>query len=180
MDFYNIKESMKRLFSVLIACVSGLLITAGSEVLGFDKAVDWALVHFVIEATDAEGNSIISPDMPGMTLSFQGVTYVVRNPFDPQTVQTKAYLAQFGGFYAQLKDDEDGKDVYYLVFGEIDGASDMDEDIVLCWPDGSKDEIHYHCSDHRIWPEPKCNRSWKLNGENHEGNVFQFVGKSSQ
>ena len=73
-----------------------------------------------------------------------------------------------------------GKGVYYLVFGEIDGASDMDEDIVLCWPDGSKDEIHYHCSDHRIWPEPKCNRSWKLNGENHEGNVFQFVGKSSQ
>ncbi len=62
MDFYNIKESMKRLFSVLIACVSGMLITAGCEVLGFDKEVDWALVHFVIEATDAEGNSIISAD----------------------------------------------------------------------------------------------------------------------
>ena len=43
--------------------------------LGFDKEVDWALVHFVIEATDAEGNSIISPDMPGLSLSFQGESY---------------------------------------------------------------------------------------------------------
>ena len=48
----------------------------------------------------------------------------------------------------------------------------------LSWPDGSTDVIHYHCSDHREGKNPRCNRSWKLNGQPHEGSHFHFTGKS--
>ena len=174
MDFYNIKESMKRLFSVLIACVSGLLITAGCEVLGFDKEVDWALVHFVIEATDAEGNSIISPDMPGMSLTFQGESYTV------EEAQVPAEIPRRYKFLALPARTAEGSpsDEYYLWFGEIDGAEDMDEDIVLNWPDGSMDIIHYHCSNHHKWPQAGCTQIITLNGVEQEFSRFKFTGKN--
>ncbi|MBO4656553.1 MAG: hypothetical protein J5639_02150 [Bacteroidales bacterium] len=54
----------------------------------------------------------------------------------------------------------------------------MDEDIVLKWPDGSKDTIHYHCSDHTSRPPIECNRWLKLNGVSHEGCTFTFTNKS--
>ena len=165
---------MKRLYSVLIACVSGLLITAGCEVLGFDKQVDWALVHFVIEATDAEGNSIISPDMPGMSLSFQGESYTVEEAQSP-AANSRPYR-----FLALPARAEDGSpsDEYYLWFGEIDGAKDMDEDIVLNWPDGSMDIIHYHYSNHHKWPQAGCTQIITLNGVEQEFSRFKFTGKN--
>ena len=168
---------MKKLL-IPFVMLAGLFVTDGCDMLGGGLTVDWAPVSIFIEAVDDSGHSIISPVMPGMTLTYKGKTYIVSKPSDPQTVQTKAYMAQFGGFYAQLKDDGEEEELYYLVFGEIDGAADMDEDIVLNWPDGSEDIIHYHCSNHREWPEPKCDRSWKLNGSKHEGSIFRFSGKS--
>ena len=30
---------------------------------------------------------------------------------------------------------------------------------------------------YRGGPNPKCNRSWKLNGVKHEGSTFRFSGK---
>ena len=116
--------------------------------------------------------------MPGMTLTFKGETYTVKDVEDKSNPETKAYLAIMEGLLAVPQYEINGKTVYRLVFGEIDGAADMDEDIVLNWPDGSKDVIHYHCSDHREGRHPKCNRSWKLNGSEHEGNTFRFSGKS--
>ena len=157
------------------------VLTAGCEALsGDDWVVDWYPVNVYIEAVDAEGNSIISPDMPGMTLTFKGETYTVKEVENREEVRTKAYLAIMEGLIAQPTMEVDGKTVYRLVFGEIDGAADMDEDLVLNWPDGSRDVIHYHCSDHREGRNPKCNRSWKLNGQKHEGNTFRFSGKSLQ
>lgn len=88
--------------------------------------------------------------------------------------ETKTYLARIYGLFAVPTTDKQG---YYLQFGEIDGAADMDTDIVLNWPDGSEDTIHYHCSDHREGRHPKCSRSWKLNGKAHDGNTFSFTGK---
>ena len=141
--------------------------------------VDWTPVSVYIEATDAAGNSIISPVMPGMSLTFKGETYTVQQAREyPEIVQTKAYLPVMFGLVAEKVSGTDELPVYRLVFGEIDGAADMDEDIELNWPDGSKDVIHYHCSNHREWPEPDCDRSWKLNGKKHEGAVFKFSGKS--
>lgn len=129
--------------------------------------VDWAPVNVYIQATDNDGNSIISDDMPGMSLTFKGEIYTVQPA-------TKAYLARMEGLVAE----KNAEGVFQLRFGEIDGSADMDEDLVLRWPDGSTDTIHYHCSDHKARRNPTCNRYWKLNGVDHDGAVFVFTGKS--
>lgn len=154
-----------------------LLVTGSCEVIPDDGwIVDWYPVDVIIEAVDAGGNSIISPDMPGMSLTFKGETYTVKTRQPEYELPTKAYLAIMYGLIATpWVVDEEGNQQYRLVFGEIDGAKDMDEDLILNWPDGSKDVIHYHCSDHREGRNPRCNRSWKLNGKEHDGVVFKFV-----
>jgi hypothetical protein len=139
--------------------------------------VDWNPVNVFIEAVDAEGNSILSPDMPDMTLTFKGETYPVTEGYFPANPPTRMYLPTMYGLVAQAY-EVDGQTVYRLCFGEIDGAADMDEDILLHWPDGSEDVIHYHCSNHRTWPSVNCKRTWKLNGDKHEGGTFRFTGKT--
>ena len=167
---------MRKILIALLASTA-VLSTGCEKIFGGDWIVDWAPVNVYIEASDTDGNSIISPDMPGMTLTFKGETYTVKGIENQGEAQTKAYKATMEGLIAQPLMEVNGKTVYRLVFGEIDGAADMDEDLVLNWPDGSKDVIHYHCSDHREGRTPKCNRSWKLNGNKHEGNTFRFSGK---
>ncbi|MCR5561464.1 MAG: hypothetical protein K6F58_06585 [Bacteroidales bacterium] len=166
---------MKR--TLLIALLAGAMSAVSCEELGGDWIVDWTPVSIYINAVDSEGNSIISPDMPGMSLTFKGVEYPVQD-VESARGATKAYLAIIHGLLAVPQYEIDGKTVYQLVFGEIDGAADMDEDIVLTWPDGSRDTIHYHCSDHREGRHPTCKRSWKLNGKAHDGGIFSFTGKS--
>lgn len=165
---------MRRLFQILMLgaalAASACNKPAGENQEPDDKGyliIDWAPVVVSILAYDNAGKSIISPEMPGMSLTFKGETYTV-------TEYTKEYVPYMFGLLAIKKTDGD----YYLGFGEIDGAADMDEDLVLNWPDGSTDTIHYHCSDHKNERYPSCNRSWKLNGEDHGGDVFVFTGKS--
>ncbi len=167
-------------FIYAIAVMAGLV--AMSSCSGFlnngNLIVDWSPVVIYIDANDAEGNSIITDGMPGMSLTFMGETYQAKTEkqaWEDAHAQTKAYLARMYGLFTRQYEDEDGDSRYYLVFGEIDGAADMDEDIVLHWPNGSVDTIHYHCSDHQESPVIKCKRSWKLNGEEHEGPVFKFT-----
>lgn len=159
---------------VLAAICSILFIGCDKEKEGY--IVDWAPVEIHIYAQDSNGNSIIQPEMPGMTITFQGETYTVTDWESARDeMRTKAYLARMYGFVAETCPEDSTK--YRLYFGEIDGAADMDEDLVLTWPDGSKDTIHYHCSDHKEGKNPTCNRSWKLNGQKHEGHIFRFTGK---
>lgn len=148
------------------------------EETNFDgPIVDWTPVNIYIYATDSQGHSIIQPDMPGMTLTFQGKTYSVKDKdayYD--SIRTKAYLAVMRGLLAEPVDTTANPKEYRLYFGEIDGAADMDEDITLNWPDGTTDVIRYHCSDHN---ESKITvkRSWKLNGQDHDGGTFHFTNK---
>ena len=166
---------MKKQFLLVLVAVCGILLT-GCEKSNDDWIVDWAPVEIYIHAVDADGNSIIQPEMPGMSLTFKGENYTVQDwSHRYDMIATRAYLAQLYGLYAQPLADDSTK--YQLYFVEIDGATDMDEDIVLTWPDGSKDTIHYHCSDHKEGKNPKCNRSWKLNGQKHQGSTFHFTGK---
>lgn len=167
---------MKKLLMSL--CVlAGILAAGGCEAIEDDWIIDWAPVNIYITATDSDGNSIISPDMPGMSLTFKGETYTVKDwATRHQSVETRLYLAILSGLFAQPSQNNDG--TYRLYFGEIDGAADMDEDIVLIWPDGSKDTIHYHCSDHRGGRNADCKRSWKLNGKKYDGPIFKFTGKN--
>lgn len=154
---------------ILLSCI---LAVAGCNVIG-GYCVDWAPVNITIQAYNTDGNSIISPEMPGMTLTFKGETYTVQKSQYEQ-IQTKTYASYLSGLIAyQIADG-----VYELWFGEIDGGADMDEDILLHWPDGSEDVIHYHCSNHIEWPSPSCKRSWKLNGKKQERCNFIFYNKS--
>ena len=160
-------------FIAILTC----FLLSGCEEIVNEYIVDWAPVNIYIYATDKEGNSIIEPDMPGMTLTYKDRTYSVNDWNNRYDTPTKAYLAQLYGLFAQEVEVRDSVTTYRLIFGEIDGAADMDEDIILNWPDGSVDTIHYHCSDHKGGKNFKCNRSWKLNGKKHEGNEFTFTGK---
>lgn len=163
---------MRKIIQAIIA-LAGLSALGACSNLPGTMIVDWAPVDIYITATDSDGASIISPGMPGMSLTFKGETYTVA----PEA-ETRAYAAYMGGLRAQRYEGTADAPVYRLVFGEIDGAADMDEDIVLSWPDGSTDTIHYHCSNHREWPEPACRRRWKLNGKSHDGCIFAFKGKN--
>ena len=168
---------MKSFLPTLLAVVTSLTAVSCLK-SSTNYEVDWAPVYIIIYANDAEGNSIVTPTMPGMQLEFRGNTYEVQTWEEViERSGTRAYLAVLIGLFSQpgsaYSDDPDAP--YRLVFGEIDGAADMDEDIVLSWPDGSKDIIHYHCSDHKEGATPTCKRYWLLNEEPHEGNSFTFT-----
>ena len=60
--------------------------------------------------------------------------------------------------------DSDNNDDYKLV----DGACDLDEDLVITWPDGKQNTIHYHCSDHHETGEVSCTRWYALDGVRQE------------
>ncbi|MBO7112117.1 MAG: leucine-rich repeat domain-containing protein [Bacteroidaceae bacterium] len=165
----------KTLFAIAaLACT----FFSGCEIIEDDRIVDWAPVNIYIYATDSAGQSIIRPDMPGMTLTFKGETYSVKDTRDPNdSIHTRAYMPFMYGLFAEAVDTTANPKEYRLYFGEIDGAADMDEDITLNWPDGTIDVIHYHCSDHN---ESKLtvNRTWELNGKDHDGSTFHFNDKS--
>ena len=172
---------MKRLIYLCIAAV--MLVGCDKEELPDDIIVDWTPVYIVIHAVDSDGNDIIKEDMPDMTLTFRDETYHVDNLYE---TTTRAIAPRFWGLYFIRANDVDGRSNPYgvynpsqqncLVFGELDGSKDMDEDILLTWPDGSKNTIHYHCSDHKVSrKEISCKRTWKLDGKSHEGYVFEFV-----
>jgi hypothetical protein len=163
---------------LVFAALSALMF-AGCEEFNIDNPiVDWNPVNIYIYATDSTGNSIIQPDMPGMSLTFKNETYTVRDwseKYD-SIIYTRAYLAILYGLFAEPYYDDNDSLQYRLSFGEIDGAADMDEDITLSWPDGSTDVIHYHCSDHNE-RKLSCKRTWKLNGKKHDSGIFHFTNK---
>ena len=161
-----------------IACIATCLLNLGCSLDNDDDwIVDWSPVYIYINATDAEGNGIIQPDMPGMSLTYKGEIYTVQDWEQMyQRTSSKAYLARLYGLFAQPGSAyASAESPYRLIFGEIDGALDMDEDIILNWPDGTIDIIHYHCSNHKSGKNASCNRSWKLNGKNHNGSEFGFI-----
>ena len=163
---------------LVFAALSALMF-AGCEEFNIDNPiVDWNPVNIYIYATDSTGNSIIKPEMPGMSLTFKNQTYTVRDEREKydSIIYTRAYLAILYGLFAEPYYDDNDSIQYRLSFGEIDGAADMDEDITLSWPDGSTDVIHYHCSDHNE-RKLSCKRTWKLNGKSHDGGIFHFTNK---
>lgn len=120
--------------------------------------VDWAPVNLYIYVSDNEGNDLLDPDgtefIAGMlSVEFKGSSYM-RKP------SSKAYLAILDGF--ELKQDAHG--VWFVQFGEIDGAAEYDDDIIVRWSDEDKDIIHYTCDSHNE-RKLSCRRSWKLNGK---------------
>lgn len=111
-----------------------------------DYVVEWTPVVLSVIACDKDGNDLLGPETKGITITFRGTEY-------------ELFLQKY-----QMLDDFGNLHRYRLVFGEIDGAEDMDEDLVLTWNDGEKYTIHYHCSEHVGGAYPHCTRLWMLNG----------------
>lgn len=148
-----------------------------------DIIVDWAPVCLYLKVTDGQGTDLLDPENPknmiyGTTITFKGETYEAKDLdwSERYTLrgksETRAILAIMHGL--RLVKDKPGVDGYSLVFGEIDGAADMDEDLVVTLPNGMTGTIHYHCSNHNE-RKLKCDRNWKLNGEKTKSNVFTFI-----
>lgn len=152
--------------------------------------VDWYPVSVFITVRDKDGRDLLDPSLTdgyvhGTTLKYKGETFGVRSILTgTSTVPTKAYLARMQGLrLAQgplSMSPTEQRNCYYLVFGEIDGALDLDEDLVITWKDGTEDVIHYHCADHKVEKQKDgnwfidCERSWQLNKQ-PSTNPFQLV-----
>lgn len=164
--------------SAWMACLCGLLLSGCLELGNEDYIVDWAPVSLYIYVTNEAGESIVEPEMPGLTLTYRGETFEVLPPeWETEFYgKTRAYMPmmyglvfQKGSYYSKEKDAPNR-----LMFGELDGGHALDEDIVLTWPDGSTNTIHYHCGNHN---ERKLKRTirWELDGKKHYSNEFTFI-----
>ena len=184
---------MKRIASFYILALALLTVACNdiNEVEGIDRPiVDWYPVNVIVTIQDKDGNDLLNPSasgnyFDGASITFKEEQHEARR-LEPgeywSAIPTKAYLARIKGFrlvYETLTISGKQENRWFLVFGEIDGAKDMDEDLVITWPSGKTDTIHYHCSDHRVEKEKgewviDCKRSWKFNGKDAT-NPFHLV-----
>ena len=172
--------------SLMVSCSEGL-----SDERPWDRLiVDWSPVVLYFEIDDAAGNDLLDPELANKlveetTITFKGKTYEVsRSWLDTgnrrdASLETRYYMPTMVGLqlikWSMVRTVET-KDRYVLYFGEIDGALEMDEDLVIQWPDGKKNTIHYHCSDHKATEkEITVNRWYSLDGKKTESNLFKFI-----
>ena len=154
---------------------------------GEGMLVDWAPVSIYLRVVDGEGSDLLDPMNPsnlidGTSITFKGETYEASRQWyetgqSYEMPATKAIFAPLYGLFlvnGEMFHNNSETAGFSLFFGEIDGAADMDEDLVVTLPDGTTGTIHYHCSKH---DERKltCDRSWKFNGNDIAGNIFTFV-----
>ena len=170
---------------ILLLLTSILALSSCSEEIGDDYIVDWAPVDIFVQLQDQKGNDLLDPNDPqhnyidGTTITFRGETYEVSRlwyeqdrPFiHPQ--DTRALPAiPYGLCLARMEWLNQNANGFALYFGQIDGAADMDEDLVLTWPDGQQNVIRYHCSDHKEGKHADCKRWFKLDGVKQESGHF--------
>lgn len=145
--------------------------------------VDWAPVDISIMVQDVQGNDLLDSTNTslyvagGVTASFKGKTYELGSTQPKETVKKnslKALPPEWNGFRIEKRKVSEADSVYMLVFGQIDGADDMHEDLTLTWADGTKDVITYHCSDHNE-QSLSVNRWYKLNGKLEKGSLITIV-----
>ena len=180
---------------------TALLVDELSMEIGDGYIIDWAPVELHIHLHDAQGNDLLDPENPnnlidGTTITFCGKTYEASREWyekgmfhdwqytepikgeeqEQEDVSTRACLARLYGLYLLRNGvPYETKPGFQLYFGEIDGSDDMSEDLVISWPDGSRNVIYYHCSDHHEGKHATCNRWFKLDGKKQTSREFDIV-----
>jgi len=181
----RLKTIIMRKF-ILLCVITVMSLASCDKSENGNYVVDWSPVSLFVKVADAQGADLLDPKNPenmidGTTITYKGVTYKAsRTLYETGLLdnepQTKALLARIYGLYlvSDSTQIEPAPVGFSLRFGDIDGAADMDEDLIVTLPDGTTGTIHYHCSKHNE-KKLSCNRSWKFNGEKTDRNVFTFV-----
>ena len=146
-----------------------------------DMIWDFSPTVFMIMVSDSEGNDLMDPDFEGNWLerpikgTFDGKTYegiVTKAAIDEP--QTKMYLALIKGFYIYSY-DYTHTDQYILTFGELDSAKKWDTDLIIDWPDNTRDVIRVqHAYRWKLDGHPEFYTGFKLNGEPVEDKIIHL------
>lgn len=178
-------------FIYLLLVIVALLACASCAKIENDNFhYNWEPVDISIVLSDATGNDLLDPSCPsnmldGTTIEFRGETYTIDmeiyNAYESWkgmsfmttssgTAMTRSSAAEDVEMYGvYLVSDEmsyvkkEGRSKYYLLIGQIDGAEDMNEDIIITWPDGRRNVVNYRCSDHNDL-KMSVKRSFRLDG----------------
>lgn len=151
---------------ILLGTVLLFFFTAGFTACDNGDMRIWDIYPIVlsISVQDAQGNDLLNPETPGsiahrdIKALYQGKTYEK----DSVVYPTRAYLAQLKGLC--IWKGENG--LYYLTFGEFDGARTFDnEQVVIDWNDGTEDVLAFSSKLYWNWKkEPVIDRVFFLNG----------------
>ena len=124
-----------------------------------------------IYVNDADGRNLLdgregSLDTKNISATYEGETYSVE-------LQTKYYMPSFRGLV--LKKDSAGNNK--LVFGELDGAKNLDYvDLVISWGNGTSDTITIF-NDYKVKSNGKLDitRRFYVNGKKMDSDTDKFV-----
>lgn len=156
---------MKRIILSIIAA-SALLSSFTSCINKSDPAVLWYPVNLMIFVQDQNGNDLLDPEYKYNIISEASLNWEAKEyrPVSEMPVTGEYKLSLLN---TSMFGEEDAKNLpkqgYFLNFGEIDGALDMDAIMYLMLPFSPMHEIKYHCGNH-IEQTQTCQRYWILDG----------------
>jgi len=143
---------------------------------------DFSPTEVRITLSDSQGNDLLDPKNEGgwynlpISATFDGKTFegINKSSIKHDDLQTKYYLATLRGFYMYPL-WYTHTDRYILYFGELDSADKWDHDLVISWPDGTKDVIRVqHAFRWDINGNPDMYTGFKLNGKAVEGGIIRL------
>ena len=157
---------MRRAFISIIASLSIIFLASSCGTKG-DPAVVWYPVNLMIFVQDQNGKDMLDPQNPRNVVDGTIFNWEAKDYFPVREMPTldKYRLSLLD---TSIFDEEDAKSLprqgYFLNFGEIDGALDMDAIMYLTLPELPMYEIKYHCGNHVVQTRT-CQRYWMLNGK---------------
>lgn len=156
---------MKRTILSIIAAFA-LFNSFSSCINKNDPVVLWYPVNLMIFVQDHNGNDLLDPKNPNNVISGASINWEAKE-YRPVTEMPASGQFKLSLLNTSIFDEEDAKTLpkqgYFLNFGEIDGAVDMDAIMYLSLPYSPLHEIKYHCGNH-IQQTQTCQRYWILNG----------------
>ena len=165
--YAKMKRILIFLFTVLtLSSCSDLRTESRSDII-----YDITPIVLHIYVNDADGRNLLdgregSLDTKNISATYEGETYSVE-------LQTKYYMPSFRGLV--LKKDSAGNNK--LVFGELDGAKNLDYvDLVISWGNGTSDTITIF-NDYKVKSNGKLDitRRFYVNGKKMDRDIDKFV-----
>lgn len=156
---------MKKAFFSIIVSLSIILLASSCGTKG-DPAVVWYPVNLMIFVQDQNGNDLLDPQNPYNVVDGTVFNWEAKDYFPVKEMPTldKYRLSLLD---TSIFDKDDARSLprqgYFLNFGEIDGALDMDAIMYLTLPGSPMHEIKYHCGNH-VAQTQTCQRYWILDG----------------